>query len=267
MIYPRYIRRYPAALFAILLVAILFGSYPFAALGPGPARNILGDGVKIDPFIAGSPKVEGKLLTTTVMVSTPGVHMTGLNVLAYWIDGHSVVLPKEFLYPAGETTSQTRAEGKAQMAHSQIDAIRAVNTFVAKKYPSALAKSQLNNGPNTLLDPRDVTITLKETGGPSAGFAFALGILAKTVEPSLFKNRTVAVTGTINAKGEVGRIGGIDQKMIGARNAGATLFLLPTSNCSDITRTPRGLRTVPVDTLEQAMGYLKSGAIPTSAHC
>ena len=267
MIYPRYIQRYPATLFILVLVALLFGSFPFAALGPGPANNILGDAVKIDPLIGGSSKVDGKLLTTTVLVTTPGAHMTALSVLSYWIDGKSVIYPREFLYSAKETTAQTKAQGKAEMAHSQIDAIRAANEFIAKNFPSAIAKSQLNNGANTLLDARDVTITLKETGGPSAGLAFTLALLAKTVDPHLFSGKNVAVTGTITSNGEVGRIGGIDQKLSGARRAGAILFFLPLSNCRDITRVPAGLRAVPVDTLAQAFGYLKAPQIPASAHC
>jgi len=267
VIYPRYIPRYPAALFVFVVVAILFGSFPFAAIGPGPAKNILGAGVKIDPRIAGNPKVEGQLLTTTVLVTTPDVHMTGLNVLAYWIDGKSVIYPREFLYSSAETTAQTKAQGKAEMAHSQMDAINAANEYIYQNFPGALAHSQLNNGAKTLLAPKDVTITLKETGGPSAGLAFTLALITKTVEPELFKGKNIAVTGTITKKGEVGAIGGIDQKMTGARSVGATLFLVPLSNCRDITRIPAGLRVVPVDTLTQAVGYIKAGKIPASAHC
>ena len=53
-------------------------------------------------------------------------------------------------------------------------------------------------------------------------------------------------------------IGGIQQKMVGARDAGATIFLTPASNCSDTTgAVPAGLRLVKVSTLTQAVEYLE----------
>ena len=53
-------------------------------------------------------------------------------------------------------------------------------------------------------------------------------------------------------------IGGIQQKMVGARDAGATIFLAPASNCSDVKGAiPAGLRVVKVSTLSQAVTYLQ----------
>ncbi|MFZ9284228.1 MAG: S16 family serine protease, partial [Candidatus Nanopelagicales bacterium] len=80
----------------------------------------------------------------------------------------------------------------------------------------------------------------------------------------------IAVTGTITTTGEVGAIGGIRQKMIGARNAGATIFLLPSENCEEaIKRIPTGLTPIPVKTLAEAIDVLTklnsdpSGVFPT----
>ena len=72
--------------------------------------------------------------------------------------------------------------------------------------------------------------------------------------------RLIAGTGTINKKGEVGPIGGIEDKLIGAKRAGATLFIAPIDNCIDITHIPKGLQVVAVSTLAQAVTLLKKPA-------
>ncbi len=72
----------------------------------------------------------------------------------------------------------------------------------------------------------------QQIGGPSAGMMFALGLYDKLTPGPLTGGRTVAGTGTIDANGEVGPIGGIQQKVNGAREAGATVFLAPASDCS-----------------------------------
>ena len=71
---------------------------------------------------------------------------------------------------------------------------------------------------------------------------------------NLTGGKFIAGTGEITASGQVQAIGGIQQKMVGARNAGATFFLTPASNCAD-TRgaVPAGLRLVKVSTLTQAV--------------
>jgi Lon-like protease len=96
-----------------------------------------------------------------------------------------------------------------------------------------------------------------DIGGPSAGMMFALGIIDKLTADNLTNGKFIAGTGEIEPNGQVEAIGGIQQKMIGARNAGATIFLAPASNCSDVVgATPAGLRVVQVSTLSQAVTYL-----------
>lgn len=72
----------------------------------------------------------------------------------------------------------------------------------------------------------------QEIGGPSAGMMFALGLYDKLTPGALTGGRTVAGTGTIDANGMVGPIGGIQQKVNGAREAGATVFLAPATDCA-----------------------------------
>ena len=114
--------------------------------------------------------------------------------------------------------------------------------------------------------PIEVDIKLKDVGGPSAGLMFALGILDKLQPGSLTDGRVVAGTGEIAQDGKVGAIGGIAQKMHGALNAHATVFLVPAANCDEARRNrPDGLRLVKVDTLQDALdglAALRAGRTP-----
>jgi len=94
---------------------------------------------------------------------------------------------------------------------------------------------------------------------PSAGMMFALGIIDKLTKMDLTAGRFIAGTGEIEPSGRVDPIGGIQQKMVGARNAGATIFLTPAANCADAKGAiPAGLRLVKVSTLNQAVTYLEA---------
>lgn len=105
--------------------------------------------------------------------------------------------------------------------------------------------------------PFDVTIQLNNVGGPSAGMMFALGIIDKMTPDPLTGGHRIAGTGTIDADGEVGPIGGIRQKLYGARDAGAEYFLSPSSNCNEVVgHVPTGLRVFSVATLEDSLTAL-----------
>jgi PDZ domain-containing protein len=107
--------------------------------------------------------------------------------------------------------------------------------------------------------PFTVSISVGDIGGPSAGMMFALGIIDKLTPLNLTGGKFIAGTGEITAAGQVQPIGGIQQKMVGARSAGATIFLTPAANCSDTTgEVPAGLRLVKVSTLSQAMSDLEA---------
>jgi len=103
--------------------------------------------------------------------------------------------------------------------------------------------------------PFHLDFTLGGVGGPSAGMMLSLGIVDKLTPGSLNGGRHVAGTGTITPDGTVGAIGGIEQKMIGARRAGATIFLAPSENCVDVLKAavPAGLTVAKVSTLSEAV--------------
>lgn len=105
--------------------------------------------------------------------------------------------------------------------------------------------------------PFDVKIQLENVGGPSAGMMFALGIIDKLTPGELNGGQNVAGTGTIDATGTVGGIGGIRQKMYGALRAGAEYFLAPEANCNEVTGSiPNGLTVFAVATLDDSLAAL-----------
>lgn len=96
-----------------------------------------------------------------------------------------------------------------------------------------------------------------QVGGPSAGLAFTLGIIDQLTPGELTDGKTVAVTGTIDGFGHVGPIGGIQQKIAGAKRAGATIFLAPANECADARSVaPKSMTLVKVTTLKSALDAL-----------
>jgi PDZ domain-containing protein len=102
--------------------------------------------------------------------------------------------------------------------------------------------------------PVDVTLQLGDVGGPSGGMMFALGIIDRLTPGGLTRGLHVAGTGTIQQSGQVGPIGGVVQKLHGAKVAGATVFLAPAGNCREIAgNVPSGLRVVKIEQLQDAV--------------
>jgi len=107
--------------------------------------------------------------------------------------------------------------------------------------------------------PFPVNISVGNIGGPSAGLMFALGIVDKLTPMNLTGGKFIAGTGEITPAGAVQPIGGIQQKMVGARAKGATVFLAPAGNCADARgAVPAGMRLVRVSTLAGAVRALEA---------
>jgi len=119
--------------------------------------------------------------------------------------------------------------------------------------------------------PFTVRIRLSDVGGPSAGLMFAMGIVDLLTPGELTGGKIIAGTGTITADGQVGPIGGIQQKVLGARASGATIFLVPSQNCADARGVNSGNapRLVKVETLAGALKAVEalrtnpSAAVPS----
>ncbi len=194
--------------------------------------------------------------TQVVVVRTePGFPAAGLlkagDVITE-VDGKPVTTQSSlsqliYAHPAGSTLTVTISRNgqarQVQVATKESGGHPVIGVVIAEQYKF----------------PFTVKISVGDIGGPSAGMMFALGIIDKLTSDNLTGGKFIAGTGEIEASGKVDPIGGIQQKMIAARQAGATIFLTPAANCAD-TRgaVPAGLRLVKVSTLNQAVTYLEA---------
>jgi len=106
--------------------------------------------------------------------------------------------------------------------------------------------------------PVNVAIDTGRVSGPSAGLAFTLTILDELTPGDLTGGKKVAVTGTIQADGGVGPIGGAQQKAVTARRAGAKLFLVPTEEVKEARSRAGGMKVAGIRTLDDALRELKN---------
>lgn len=186
---------------------------------------------------AGSP-AEGKLKVGDLLLKLNGAKLADITTLR-------AALAK--LRPGTEVSVEVQRNGKS------------------RSYDLRLAKSK-DGKPligvyllTQFVGPMDIQVELDNVGGPSAGLAFAIAIYDKLTPGELLRGRTVAVTGTIDADGKVGAIGGLHQKLTAAARSGARLLIIPADNCADIAAdVPPGLRVVPVGNLREAIAVLGS---------
>ncbi len=120
--------------------------------------------------------------------------------------------------------------------------------------------------------PISITFHPGNVGGPSAGLMFTLAIYDLLTPGELTGGTAIAGTGTIADDGSVGPIGGIAQKMAGAKRGGAVAFLAPAANCPDVVgHVPDGLQVVKVSTFDEArtaveaIGKGQATGLPTCA--
>jgi Lon-like protease len=106
--------------------------------------------------------------------------------------------------------------------------------------------------------PFQVSVNIADNiGGPSAGLMMSLAIYDTLTPGSMTNGQDIAGTGTITPSGKVGPIGGIQQKIAAARDAGAQLFLVPADNCDSIGGVDTGdMRLARATTMHQAVETL-----------
>jgi len=242
-----------------LIATAVFAPLPFSLAQPGMTANVLGEN-KGTPVItisgAKTRTTSGQLRMTTIEATGPDARVSLGDVLGNWFRTDRAVMPRDSVYPSGQSTKEIEQHNTAQMKESQDAATQA-----ALKYLDLSAKDV------------KVTLRLADVGGPSAGLLFTLGIIDKLRPEDLtggkIRGRTVAGTGTISGDGKVGAVGGVALKTQAARRDGATVFLVPKDECSDAkSELPKGLRLVPVTTLKGAVSALVAletgkGSVPS----
>ena len=104
--------------------------------------------------------------------------------------------------------------------------------------------------------PFDVAISPGAVGGPSAGLAFALVIIDVLTPGELTGGKQVAVTGSIRLDGSVGEVGGVAQKAVAARTAGAEMIIVPAGLAEEARLGAGDVPVVGVANLDEALEAL-----------
>jgi PDZ domain-containing protein len=313
--------------------AVAFCPLPYVILEPGPTVDTLGssDGKPVITVTGREPSTSaGQLRLTTVEVD---LDIDLPEAVKSWFDRDRALVPRDVIFPPGQTTQQVDRQDAEQFTSSQSsaelvagrelgypakpqiiavtsggpasgqlqvgDVITAVGgqpvdtaQKVADLAGPAAAGTRLTiaytrsgrAGTATIAStggagglgvqieqksqaPFTVNIDLDRIGGPSAGLMFTLGIIDKLTPADLTGGRVIAGTGTVNDSGVVGPIGGIPQKLVGAKEAGAQLFLVPAANCAEALRNSvPGLPMAKVGTVDEALTALRTyvaGGTPT----
>ena len=255
--------------FALATIAPL----PFAIVLPGQAQNIFKDVITIKDLE--SYPASGRIDLMSIRVTNPDTWIFGPELIYSWISSERAVYPKSAIYQPGVSAEEESKQAKADMVGSQDSAIiAAVNYLQSHSEILAPADSLKSSVPDLealspadvkivnaradALDPKKITFKVKETGGPSGGLVFSIGLVELLTEMDLFQSRHIAGTGTIDNRGIVGPIGGINEKILSAKKVGATIFFAPVGNAEEISNTPEGIKVITVATLAQAVSYLES---------
>jgi PDZ domain-containing protein len=183
---------------------------------------------------------------------------------------HQLLLPGDLVVSVeGVRTGNEAAVRKQIRAHKPGDTITFVVVRQGRETPVTVPTVESATQENVPL----VGITLgtgyryapqisfdfgQQIGGPSAGLVFALAIYDKITPGQLLAGRHVAGTGSITPLGDVGGIGGIQEKIAGADSAGAKVFLVPAPNCGDLAGVRTDMTLVKVATLNDAVAALQT---------
>ena len=204
------------------------------------------------------------LLTTVNASGVPGYTIINAQAVWAWANPKMEIIPREATVPVGQTADEYQKTVDKDMAGSQSSASE-VGLAYAKAHADELGIDAAS------LAHAKVTMHVDSIGGPSAGMMYTLGLIDKLTPESESGGKTIAGTGTIDKKGNVGKIGGIQLKMLGAKRDGATWFLAPADNCSEVAgHVPDGLRDVKVATLDEAYRALVAigkGQADDLPHC
>jgi PDZ domain-containing protein len=329
-------------LLALLVSVAFLVPVPYVTEMPGLTADTLGNDISVEGEETDTPVIEigggvetypteGELRLTTVSVTNPDARVTLLQAFGAWFDDEDALLPRDVVYPPGETAEQSREKTKVAMTSSQSTSEVAAARAAGLDVEVAVVAEVTEGGPSdgslqvqdgiaavdgTPVDTTDevielvraaepgerlrltvqrdgerveVTVIAGETdgttslgvsisdgyavpfdvrfnlerniGGPSAGTIFALAIYDKLTPGSLTGGQVVAGTGEVDYEGRVGAIGGIQQKIVSARNDGASVFLAPADNCVEALEAevePGEITIVRIATLDEAVDALEA---------
>jgi len=236
--------------FALATIAPL----PFAIVLPGQAQNIF-KGVITIKGLENYPAT-GRIDLMSIRVTNPDTWIFGPELIYSWISSERAVYPKSAIYPPGTSTQEENKQAKADMVGSQDKAISAAINYL-QSHPEVMGNGSQGVARADALDAKKIKFKVSQTGGPSGGLVFSIGLVELLTEKDLMQGRHVAGTGTIDSRGVVVPIGGINEKILSAKKVGATIFFAPVGNAEEIANSPEGIRVITVATLAQAVSYLE----------
>jgi len=248
--------RLATTILTLLFGLALFAPLPYVVLTPGNAQDVVNKIITLSKTADTSIKfykADGQIYLLSILISSPDAYVTGAELIYSWGRSDYSVMPRSLFYRDGVSATAEKAIAKTEMVDSQLSAKVAALNFLQSEYPDL---------DTSKIEPSDIAIALAKTGGPSGGLAFALGIVELLTPENILRGRGVASTGTIDSKGNVGGIGGVAEKILAAEKAGATLILVPTSNCQDlapgVATIPKGIKIAAVSTLKEALTAFNS---------
>jgi len=227
---------------------------PFAIVLPGEAQNIFKDVITIKDLE--SYPATGRIDLMSIRVTNPDTWIFGPELIYSWINAERTVYPKSAIYPPGTSSEEESKQAKADMVASQDTAITASIRYL-QSHPEILGARSLGVERADALDAEKISFKVEKTGGPSGGLVFSIGLVELLTEKDLMQGRHIAGTGTIDVRGVVGAIGGINEKIFSAHKVGATVFFAPVDNAEEIANVPEGIKVITVATLAQAVSYLE----------
>lgn len=198
----------------------------------------------VSSVTVGGP-AHGQLLPGDLVLSVDGVTTRDIDAVGSQIRTHRV----------GEQVSFVVLRDKASKT------VR-VKTAESTSQPG-VAVVGITVGPGYRYQPRISFDLGQEIGGPSAGLVFALAIFDKITDGPLLRGSHIAGTGGITPNGDVGAIGGIQEKIAAADDAGAAAFLVPAANCKDVAGVNTDLTLIKVATLKEAVSAIRTLQTPS----
>jgi Lon-like protease len=196
-----------------------------------------GPGALIEQAFAGTP-AEGKLFAGDVITS---------------IDGHAIQGPDQAgqrITAAGEGTTLTFTV--RPLGETKSRRVRLAPALIAGQDRAVIGVSLVENF------PFPIDIESGDIGGPSAGLMWTLGVIDLLTPGDMTSGRTIAGTGTIDVSGDVGEIGGVEDKVVAAERAGAVVFFVPTGNAAAARSVAGSISIVAVETYLDAVRYLQA---------
>lgn len=234
--------------FALFFIVPLVTPVNFVVIQPGEGTALFPKVLQVKDSGVKTYKTNGQIYLLSIWVSTADAKILGAEALGCWLRADCVLFPRSVIYKRNTTAVKEEKKALHEMKVSQSDALTATKKYLSKNHPDI----DLSN-----LKDSSIKVSLSNVGGPSGGLIFTIGLIDLLTPEDILQGRKVAGSGTITGSGTVGPIGGISEKIIAAKKAGATVLFASRENCDEIAEDVTGISVVAISTLDEALEYLR----------